>query len=646
MNQIYELFELDITAIQPQIYQVTVVHSTAGEAQATLHLPFDAHELELRLKDLEIALLRASGIRRQVLLPEAQTIQHFGSELFDALITGEVRSRYDVSQARAQHLGLGLRIKLRIQVSELAVLPWEFLYDVRCGEFVCLSRHTPLVRYLDLPQPVPPLIVTPPLQILGIVVSPTDVQALDIGAEKKRVEDALQVVQQRGIVKLTWMTGETWRDIQRAMRSGPWHIVHFIGHGTYDRNLREGMIVLSNPQQKTQLVTATDFSRLLADHSSLRLVILNACEGARGSGQDLFSSTAATLVRRGIPAVLAMQYTISDLAALELAQTFYESLADNLPVDAAVAEARKAIALNQSLEWGTPVLYMRAADGVIFTVQPQAEAPITPPNKTPAPITKPSQPPVLFDWVPIPAGEFRMGNDRAQDLEAFDREQPSHTLFLPDYRLARFPVTVAQFARFVEATSYRTTAEEKGVAVVWSGAKWQEVAGADWAHPTGPHSNVIQKADHPVTCVSWQDALAFCAWAGVRLATEAEWEKAARGTEGLRYPWGNERLAADQANVNLVARDTSVVGSYPTGRSPFGVEEMAGNVWEWTSTLYQPYPYRHNDGREDVKADGDRVLRGGSFANSLRHARCACRLREKPTYRGNTVGFRVAISGL
>ncbi|MCB0203085.1 MAG: CHAT domain-containing protein, partial [Anaerolineae bacterium] len=120
----------------------------------------------------------------------------------------------------------------------------------------------------------------------------------------------------------------------------------------------------------------TELGRLLADHWTLRLAVLNACEGARGSDHDLFSSTASILVQRGLPAVLAMQYKITDHAAVELSRAFYESLADGLPVDAAVAEARKAVslAISNTVEWGTPVLTMRAPDGVLFRLEAVAES--------------------------------------------------------------------------------------------------------------------------------------------------------------------------------------------------------------------------------------------------------------------------------
>ena len=218
--------------------------------------------------------------------------------------------------------------------------------------------------------------MTPPLRILGMVASPNDLPPLDVAREKQRVENAIQALRANGLVELTWLAGQTWRDLQRAMRVGPWHVFHFIGHGSYDRQTEEGCIALADEEGQASRLSATQLGRLLADHRSLRMVLLNACEGARGSERDIFSSAAAILVRRGIPAVLAMQYEITDRAAIEFSRTFYEALADEMPVDAAVAEARKAISMMvaNTVEWGTPVLYMRSPDGVLFNLEVARQA--------------------------------------------------------------------------------------------------------------------------------------------------------------------------------------------------------------------------------------------------------------------------------
>ena len=189
----------------------------------------------------------------------------------------------------------------------------------------------------------------------------------------------------------------------------------------------------------------------------------------------------------------------------------------------------------------------------------------------------PAAGPIAFDWVTIPAGEFLMGSDKTKDKLAYDDETPQHTVYLPEYRIARVPVTVAQFAAFMAANpGYRTTAEEQGSAWSYTGSEWKEIKGADWAHPRGPESDVRAKQDHPVTCVSWHDAVAFCKWAGVRLPTEAEWEKAARGTDGRIWPWGNREPNSGVCNFNMTVGDTTPVGRYPDGKSPYGLAGRGG----------------------------------------------------------------------
>lgn len=361
-------FEIEIGSGSGREYPIAVVRSAAGEARETMHFPFDELTLENQLLSLQNALLRSGGKRRQILLPGEQKVQNFGRALFEALFTGEVRSHYAVSRREAAQQGKGLRLKLRILSSEMAALPWEFLYDPGQSEYVCLSSNTPIIRYLELPQPPQPLVVTTPLHILGMITSPSNLAELDIEHEKQRVEEAIKDLQANGLVQLTWLQGKTWQDLLRALRRGPWHIFHFIGHGGFDPNSDEGLIAFEDNEGQAHLLSATHLGRLLSDHYPLRLVVLNACEGARGSKRDVFSSTAAILVRRGIPAVLAMQYEITDRAAIELSRAFYEALADGMPVDAAVGEARKAISLDiaNTIEWGTPVLYMRSPNGVLF----------------------------------------------------------------------------------------------------------------------------------------------------------------------------------------------------------------------------------------------------------------------------------------
>jgi tetratricopeptide (TPR) repeat protein len=386
MRRNYLDFELEIGRGSGRRYPVAVISSPAGEAQAMMIWPLDTLALEGYLDKLQIALLQSGGIRRRVPSAQQQAVEEFGQVLFETLLAGDIRSLYDVSRRMSIQEGRGLRLKVRIEAPELAVLPWEYLYDPRLGEFVCLSRHTPMVRYIELAQPVYPLTVTPPLRILGMVASPEDLRALDVEREKLRLERAVAGLQSRDLISLVWLEGQTWRDLQQAMRTGPWHIFHFIGHGQYDRNTDEGLVCLADESGATRTLSATQLGRLLADHQSLRLVLLNSCEGGMSGDRDIFSSAATILVRRGIPAVVAMQREITDDAAIEFTRAFYEALSDGLAVDAAVAEARKAmsLAVNNTVEWGVPVLYMRASSGRIFDVSTPPQLGVRPGEVTDA----------------------------------------------------------------------------------------------------------------------------------------------------------------------------------------------------------------------------------------------------------------------
>ncbi|HWQ11397.1 MAG TPA: CHAT domain-containing protein [Roseiflexaceae bacterium] len=350
-------FELEIgEAEQDGAYPVAVLNSPGGNARGSLRLPYAAQELDERL----------DALGSLTALAAART---FGERMFEALFAGDVRSRYDSSRERADDQGRGLRIRLRVLAPELSALPWELLYDQRQGEFLCLSNATPIVRHLELPQPPEPLAVEPPLRVLGMSASPQGMAPIDTTRQRAQLAQALSPLSARGLVELTWLEGQSWRDLQAALRTGRHHIFHFIGHGGFDRQAGEGFIALASPDGDAERMTATRLARLLGDHPPLRLVILGSCEGARAEKRAIFSSVAATLVRRGLPAVLAGQQQVSDEAARELAREFYTALADDYPVDAALAEARKALSLlADTLEWATPALFSRAPDGVLFNV--------------------------------------------------------------------------------------------------------------------------------------------------------------------------------------------------------------------------------------------------------------------------------------
>jgi len=326
-----------------------------------------------------------------------EAAKSFGGRLFQAVFGGEVRGCLRSSMDEADRQGAGLRIRLRLaEVPELADLPWEYLYNPALNRFLVLSIETPIVRYLDLPERIQPLAVKPPLKVLVMISSPRDYPPLDVEGEWEKLSEALDDLEQRRLVTLERLEEATLTALQRRFRRGGYHIFHFIGHGSFDEQAQDGVLLLEDERGRGRSVSGQYLGTLMHDERTLRLAILNACEGARTSRSDPFSGTAQSLVQQGIPAVIAMQFEITDEAAITLAHEFYAALADGYPVDAALAEARKAIfARENDVEWGTPVLYMRSPDGRIFdvaTVKVEEEEVAPPPPAVQPVYTRRAQP--------------------------------------------------------------------------------------------------------------------------------------------------------------------------------------------------------------------------------------------------------------
>jgi len=353
-------------------YTVKVINSPAGETEAQFQTPFTEQELEIFY--LKIGRPRR-GVRR-LDSPELAVARSFGGRLFKSVFGTEVREFLHRSLDLAGEKGLGLRIRLRLTAPELVVLPWEYLYDPSFNNFLVLSVHTPLVRYLELPQRIQPLTVTPPLRILVMISSPVDyreleVAELDVDQEWTKLNKALADLQRKRLVELQRMPKATLSDLRKQLRQGTYHIFHFIGHGGFDERTQDGVLLLEDEARRGRRVSGHDLATQLHNHSSLRLAILNACEGARTSRDDIFAGTAQGLVQQGMSAVIAMQFEITDKAAITFAEEFYTALADGYPVDAALVDARVAIRTDgNDVEWGTPVLYMRSPDGRIFDIEP------------------------------------------------------------------------------------------------------------------------------------------------------------------------------------------------------------------------------------------------------------------------------------
>jgi eukaryotic-like serine/threonine-protein kinase len=265
----------------------------------------------------------------------------------------------------------------------------------------------------------------------------------------------------------------------------------------------------------------------------------------------------------------------------------------------------------------------------------------------------------------VPAGEFYMGyQEYTASDPRYDLQFPKHIVALDSYWMDKTEVTNAMFSKFVDATGYVTEAEKRGNGhVALPKVYWKRVDGASWENPLGPDSNIKKLKKHPVVQVSWNDANAYCQWAGRRLPTEAEWEKAARGLDLRIYPWGNTEWTGELANlpdknfaqyIDFAAVKSEVddgytytapVGSYPKGASPYGVLDMAGNVWEWV------YDWIGKEYISDAPAENPsgpssgvmRVIRGMSW--DIDYGESAIyRQNNWPDQSSASLGFRCAVS--
>jgi hypothetical protein len=398
----YEDFSIKIEPRRGDVYPVIVLRSPAGEGRSEFSLPFDPARLGSLLSDMGETV---RGIPRAVPEEQAATTrsvspgatltlpQQVGDQLFSALFQGAVLSLYDRSLGMTYGQGRGLRVKLHIDpeegsLSQLVSLPWEFLYRKETRDFLNLSRSSPVVRYLDVSRPYAPLDLEPPLRVLVIISAPKDAPPLDLERERRQIEASW--AQQPG-VQVDFITRATVLELQDRLSDKRYHALHFMGHGDFDERTGRGALLMEDELGAGSPLDGSTLGVLLRDVSSLRLVFLNACETARVSrtlGLDPFSGVASSLVLAGVPAVVAMQFPITDRAALTFAHRFYALVARGEPVDAAVAEGRRAVRISttDTMEWGTPVLFMRAPQGELFRVSQPA------PGKT-APLPELEAPP-------------------------------------------------------------------------------------------------------------------------------------------------------------------------------------------------------------------------------------------------------------
>ncbi|NIM95010.1 MAG: SUMF1/EgtB/PvdO family nonheme iron enzyme [Anaerolineales bacterium] len=358
--------------------------------------------------------------------------------------------------------------------------------------------------------------------------------------------------------------------------------------------------------------------------------------------------------------------------------------AATLTFDCAVAESKSGVYLvalvslaeeHEALYEAVMVPAIQAMAPTTVRKDQASTTPETIPIQRSKPIDTKIRPADGMVMVYVPAGEFEMGNDGTQwvwsgslvwddlDLQVFTDEEPQHTVYLDAYWIDQTEVTVGMFRKFVEDTGYETTAERDGWGAPWTDGpmekEWPHVPGTDWQHPHGPESSAVD--DHPVVQVSWDDAAVYCKWAGGHLPSEAQWEKAARGRDGRLFPWGNTyegtwgsfcdaSCPVKRWNHNSYDDShplTSPVGIFPSGASPYGALDMAGNVWEWVDDwydedYYNASPYENPTG---PSIGTERTQRGGAWIDTESWVRTTVRHATPPWNRADDLGFRCALPG-
>jgi CHAT domain-containing protein len=390
----FEEFSLKLTALPSGTCTVSVIQSPYGTKDAS----FEISSLPLELPDFQEDLGRGCqsthlrDARPAALRKEAQlSLQRVGSALFRALLPDPVLNLFHLALGRGEAEGIGLRIRLifdltRPETALISSLPWELIYREETREFVARNPLTPIVRYLEAPRLSALDYVGPRLKVLIARSSPSDMPKLQLEEECKRIK---KVLNRSPDIDVQILAQPSLLEIRDTLLNGSFHILHFMGHGTASNVTGSGFLIFQDDTQRTQRVSGSSFAEAIKIAKSLRLVILNACQTAQypvKRGHDPYTGVASAILMAGIPSVIAMQYPISDRAALVFSEHLYRSISYEMPIDAAAAEARLAIHLSdsESTEWATPVAFMSTPDGRIFApLRPQKAKDIQEPNYLP-----------------------------------------------------------------------------------------------------------------------------------------------------------------------------------------------------------------------------------------------------------------------
>jgi formylglycine-generating enzyme required for sulfatase activity len=580
----------------------------------------------------------------QSLLSLSQPLD-YGTALGKALFQGEMRDALvrAVSDSRSQEPGR-LGVQLFVEAEDLKGLHWEHLSAPLDGgwDYLAFHQETPFSQYVPsrTDRFFPPL-QRQDVRLLLLVANPRGLEEyrlarFDAEATIASLLNALLDIPTTVLADVGEAAGLNPPDLLgeiagpptldalcEQLTANPCSLVHIVCHGRYRSKDGETLLFLSDAKGDVEALTGSSFLSQLGKLRSLPyFVYLSTCESAAPEAENGLGGLAQRLVRElGVPAALAMTDSISIPTAEALARAFYQRLGQHGEVDLALVEALAGLV--GKYDANVPALFSRLRGEKLFAPSSGEAAPNI--------AIQPYEPETVY----IPGGPFLMGRDAGAG--APDYETPQHLVVLPPYRIGKYPVTNRQYAEFVRQSS-RAVAPEMG----WQGQRPQP-----------------DRLDHPVTGVTWYEALAYCEWLSAQtkrrysLPTEAQWEKAARGVDGRLYPWGDAWQPDRSQQGKSKAGE---VGAWPA-QSVYSIFDLVGNIQQWTCSLwgekrFEPDPqYRYpwsDEGRNDLQANRlvRRVVRGGSFNDQENVQTCAARRSSLPEDRGAPparYGFRVVM---
>ena len=380
----YKDFEVVITCIEAgKRYKAFAKCPLSGSSQ---HVPFDMADITLdgflatAPAEQSMRHITTNADRQTKTLPllfdrpfDKQKAKEFGDRLFRAVFKNSIRSHFDTSAAKSSELRLHLNLT---DAPELAALPWEYLHNSEKDHFFAQFRGTPIVRYQSQSIPSKPLKVELPVRILVMTAIPKGYEELDVTHELEAIRKGIEGIGSSGLINVEMLSKGTvnalHEKLEEAKKEGrPFHILHFIGHGVFDPQKGEGALVLEDDSGEAKFTSGDEFGNgLQRFNDNLRLVVLNACEGARASISNSYSGFAQKVMQCAeIPAAIGMQFRISDKAAISFAEKFYKAIAEGMPLESALADARMHLYSNSNEEWATPILYLQSQDGYILEIQ-------------------------------------------------------------------------------------------------------------------------------------------------------------------------------------------------------------------------------------------------------------------------------------